>query len=49
MATGTISRILTDKGFGFVKDDATATEYFFHRTAVQGSVFELLREGQRVE
>jgi CspA family cold shock protein len=49
MATGTIARLLIDKGFGFVKDDATGVEHFFHRSAVQGSIFELLREGQRVE
>ncbi|MEE2610552.1 MAG: cold shock domain-containing protein [Acidobacteriota bacterium] len=24
-------------------------EHFFHRSSVRGSVFELLREGQRVE
>jgi CspA family cold shock protein len=24
-------------------------EHFFHRSAVRGAVFELLREGQRVE
>ena len=38
MPTGTIARLLIDKGFDF-----------FHRSAVRQAVFELLREGQRVE
>lgn len=46
MATGTIKRIARDKGFGFIRDGA-GQEYFFHRSAVQGS-FDDLREGQRV-
>lgn len=48
MATGTIARLLIDKGFGFIRDES-GTEHFFHRSAVRDSVFELLREGQRVE
>jgi CspA family cold shock protein len=48
MATGTIARLLIDKGFGFIRDEG-GVEHFFHRSAVRGAVFELLREGQRVE
>ena len=48
MATGTIARLLIDKGFGFIRDEG-GTEHFFHRSAVRDSVFELLREGQRVD
>ena len=48
MQTGTIARLLIDKGFGFIRDEG-GTEHFFHRSAVRGAVFELLREGQRVE
>jgi CspA family cold shock protein len=45
---GTISRLLTDKGFGFITGD-DGQEYFMHRSAVRdGSVFEQLREGQPV-
>ena len=45
---GTISRLLSDKGFGFIKGD-DGQEYFMHRTAVRdGSVFEQLRDGQPV-
>ena len=46
MATGTIKRLARDKGFGFIRDDS-GQEYFFHRSAVEGS-FDSLSEGQRV-
>ena len=48
MPSGTIARLLIDKGFGFIRDES-GVEHFFHRSAVRGAVFELLREGQRVE
>ncbi len=48
MPNGTIARLLIDKGFGFIRDEA-GLEHFFHRSAIRGAVFELLREGQRVE
>jgi CspA family cold shock protein len=48
MASGTIARLLIDKGFGFIRDE-NGVEHFFHRSAVRQAVFELLREGQRVE
>ena len=48
MPSGTIARLLLDKGFGFIRDER-GTEHFFHRGSVRGVVFELLREGQRVE
>ena len=48
MSSGTIARLLIDKGFGFIRDEG-GIEHFFHRSSVQGAVFELLREGQRVE
>ena len=48
MPNGTIARLLIDKGFGFIRDEG-GIEHFFHRSSVRGAVFELLREGQRVE
>ena len=48
MPSGTIARLLIDKGFGFIRDEG-GIEHFFHRSAVRSAVFELLREGQRVE
>jgi len=40
--------LLFVKGFGLFRDEA-GQEHFFHRASVRGAVFELLREGQRVE
>ncbi len=48
MPSGTIARLLIDKGFGFIRDEG-GVEHFFHRSSVRGAVFELLREGQRVD
>jgi len=42
---GTVKRILFEKGFGFVADDA-GREYFFHQSACTN--FQQLREGQNV-
>ena len=47
MATGTIARLLSDKGFGFIRDEG-GTEHFFHRSSVEAGAFEQLNEGQRV-
>jgi len=48
MPTGTIARLLIDKGFGFIKDEA-GKEYFFHQSAVYGEGLKDLREGDSVE
>ncbi len=45
--TGTIKRLVTDKGFGFILASDN-TEYFFHQSACSGVSFETLREGQAV-
>lgn len=44
---GTIKRMITDKGFGFIAA-RDATEYFFHRSACIAARFDELREGQAV-
>jgi CspA family cold shock protein len=46
MPNGTIKRLVRDRGFGFIRDDA-GQEWFFHRSGVQGN-FDQLAEGQRV-
>ncbi|HTE49867.1 MAG TPA: cold-shock protein [Kofleriaceae bacterium] len=46
MAEGTIKR-LTDKGFGFI-DAGNGKDVFFHMSAVEGSNFDDLTDGQRV-
>ena len=46
--TGTISRLLLEKGFGFIAGE-DGQEYFMHRTALKdGSIFEQIREDQAV-
>jgi cold shock protein len=45
--SGTIKRLVSDKGFGFVQA-ADGTEYFFHQSACADTRFDDLREGQTV-
>jgi cold shock protein len=45
--TGTIKRLIRDKGFGFVAAQ-DGNEYFFHHSACRGVAFDALREGQSV-
>jgi CspA family cold shock protein len=44
---GTVKRLVTEKGFGFVAA-FDGNEYFFHQSACVGTSFESLREGQAV-
>ena len=44
---GTIKRLVSDKGFGFVAA-ADGNEYFFHQSACLDGNFDQLREGQAV-
>ena len=44
---GTIKRLVSDKGFGFVAAQ-DGSEYFFHQSAVGDGGFDQLREGQAV-
>ena len=46
MSEGTIKR-LTDRGFGFIETE-NGRDLFFHMSAVEGTTFEALSEGQRV-
>jgi CspA family cold shock protein len=45
--TGTVKRLIRDKGFGFLAAD-NGTEYFFHQSACEPGQFDQLREGQAV-
>jgi CspA family cold shock protein len=44
---GTIKRLVSDKGFGFILA-SDGTEYFFHNSACGETRFDDLREGQSV-
>jgi CspA family cold shock protein len=49
MATGTVKKVVPDRGFGFITAD-DGKEYFFHRSAVQSSLeFDRLVGGEAVE
>ena len=49
MATGTIKKVVSDRGFGFIVAEDTK-EYFFHRGGLDSSLdFDRLAGGERVE
>ena len=49
MATGTVKRIVADRGFGFIAAE-DEKEYFFHRSGLDASLeFDRLVEGISVE
>jgi len=49
MATGTIKKVVADRGFGFIVAEDTK-EYFFHRDGLDSSLdFDRLIGGERVE
>ena len=45
---GTIKRIIRERGFGFIGAE-DGREIFFHRTAMEGTDFDGLEEGNSVE
>ena len=48
MPKGTVKRLITDRGFGFIQAEE-GKDLFFHRNDVQGVDYSSLREGQKVE
>ena len=49
MATGTIKKVIADRGFGFIRAE-DGKEYFFHRGGLQASLdFDRLTGGEPVE
>jgi CspA family cold shock protein len=47
MPQGTITKIVADRGFGFIAGERG--EVFFHHSSVEGGAFDNLQEGQAVE
>ena len=47
MPQGTIKRLVSDRGFGFVEGESG--DVFFHHSSVEGVNFEELNEGQMLE
>jgi len=49
VTTGTIKKVVADRGFGFIQAD-DEKEYFFHRNSLQSSLdFDRLVGGEKVE
>jgi CspA family cold shock protein len=49
VATGTIKKVISDRGFGFITAD-DAKEYFFHRNALDSTLdFDRLVGGEKVQ
>jgi cold shock protein len=48
MATGTVKFFNTDRGYGFITNDAGGPDAFVHITAVERSGLGSIREGQKL-
>ncbi len=48
MTTGTIKKLVRERGFGFI-EEPNGQDIFFHASGVQGVQFDELEEGETVE
>lgn len=45
---GTVKKVLVDKNFGFISQEGTDKDIFFHRDKLDGVRFEDIKEGDTV-
>ena len=46
--TGTIKKLISERGFGFIAREGEAKDLFFHSKDLSGVTFEELKEGDTV-
>lgn len=49
MAQGTVKWFNNEKGFGFIAPENGGNDVFVHHTAIQGTGYKSLNEGDRVQ
>ncbi len=49
MAKGRVKRLMTDKGYGFIKSEGEGGELFFHMLGLRGIDFKDIKEGDLLE
>jgi CspA family cold shock protein len=49
MATGTVKWFSSEKGFGFIAQDGGGSDLFVHHSAIEGTDYKRLEEGQHVQ
>lgn len=48
MEEGIVARVVSDKGFGFIKRDGQEKDLFFHSNELVNTTFNDIREGDKV-
>ena len=49
MEQGTIARLVSDRGFGFISREGEEKDLFFHSNELEGVEFNELKEGDQVQ